>query len=70
MTHCRCCDMPLFHPLSIQRAICSRCFMALDKRLLEDLPDMPPARRDLQRIDLERMWKLDGSHVKEGAIYR
>ena len=65
MTHCRCCDMPLFHPISIQRALCTTCFMAMDARLLKVW-----AEKEAELEKLEAWAKLDGSHVKEGAIYR
>lgn len=65
MTHCRCCDMPLFHPLSIQRALCTTCFMKMDARLLKVW-----AEKEAELEKLEAWARLDGSWVKEGAAMR
>lgn len=59
MTHCRCCQMPLFHPLSIGRKLCSTCFMGMDARLLK------AAAREQHEIDtLESWWNstLEGAN--------
>ena len=65
MTHCRCCDVPLFHPMSMNRALCSACFMRMDARLLKVW-----AEKEAELEKLEGWARLDGSWVKEGAAMR
>lgn len=53
MTHCRCCDIPLFHPLCAARALCSGCFMKMDARLLKVW-----AEKEAELEKLEAWWAL------------
>lgn len=63
MKHCRCCNVPLFHPLNVVRALCSSCFMKMDSRLLKVW-----AEKEAELEKLEAWGKLDGSWVKEGLV--
>ena len=62
---CACCQMYLETKVYGPVALCFSCFMKLDARLL-----YAAAKEELEAQQLEDWWKLDGSHVKEGAIYR
>lgn len=52
-----------------QVPLCNACFMSIDSRLTRE-QRQENAKRNIQVEQLEEMWKLDGSWIKEGAVWR
>ncbi len=52
-----------------QVPLCTKCFMSIDSRLTRE-QRQENAKRNIRVEQLEEIWKLDGSWIKEGAVWR